>query len=137
MAGSLRCTMAFAPWLVLGLSPGTELQQTNKFGTPQAKSTGTRKLKRAVIPLQSDIKRAHESNNEFRLLVFTQGVECSHCVEQLRGLLRAARGKADAEILAVSSRPVADGNKALQILGMAASDRFHLLVWANLRFVCI
>ncbi len=64
------------------------------------------------------------------VLVFFQGVQCSHCASQLRDLVRDARGKIgpDAEIVAVSGRPIADTALALKVLGVTASDRFHLLV---------
>jgi FtsP/CotA-like multicopper oxidase with cupredoxin domain/peroxiredoxin len=64
------------------------------------------------------------------VLVFFQGAECGHCAAQLRDLVREAREKigADAEIVAVSSRRVADPARSLSALGVTASDRFLLLV---------
>jgi FtsP/CotA-like multicopper oxidase with cupredoxin domain/peroxiredoxin len=63
-------------------------------------------------------------------LVFFQGAECAHCAEKLRDLVRDARGSTGpaAEIVAVSSRRVADAGRTLKALGVSASDRFHLLV---------
>jgi len=64
------------------------------------------------------------------VLVFFRGVECSHCADQLRDLVREARGKLgpDAEVVAVSSRRIADTARALNALGITEADRFHLLV---------
>jgi FtsP/CotA-like multicopper oxidase with cupredoxin domain/peroxiredoxin len=64
------------------------------------------------------------------VLVFFRGVECSHCAEELRDLVREARGKLgrDAEVVAVSSRRIADTARALTALGITEADRFHLLV---------
>jgi peroxiredoxin len=64
------------------------------------------------------------------ILVFFRGVQCYHCGEQLRALLQQARRAqdADAEIVAVSSRRVADLARALRLLGVESGDRFHLLV---------
>jgi len=63
-------------------------------------------------------------------LVFFQGAECAHCAEKLRDLVRDARGSTDpdTEIVAVSSRRVADTGRTLRALGVLPSDRFHLLV---------
>ena len=63
-------------------------------------------------------------------LVFFQGAECAHCVQQLRALVRDIRGSIghDAEIVAVSSRKLADPARAMKALGVTDSDRFHLLV---------
>jgi peroxiredoxin len=64
------------------------------------------------------------------ILVFFQGADCSHCAQQLHDLVREARqaGRPETEIVAVSSREVADPDRALRILGVTGSDRFHLLV---------
>jgi FtsP/CotA-like multicopper oxidase with cupredoxin domain/peroxiredoxin len=64
------------------------------------------------------------------VLVFFQGAECSHCVEDLQNLVLAARASfgADTELVAVSSREVGDSDKALKVLGVVSSDRFRLLV---------
>lgn len=65
-------------------------------------------------------------------LVFFLGAECSHCTEKLRDLVRDARSVlgADTRIVAVSSRRIADADRALARLGVSASDadRFLLLV---------
>jgi FtsP/CotA-like multicopper oxidase with cupredoxin domain/peroxiredoxin len=62
-------------------------------------------------------------------LVFFQG-DCFHCAEQLRDLVGTARGAlgGDAEIVAVSSQPIADAADALRALGVTQADKFHLLV---------
>jgi L-ascorbate oxidase len=71
---------------------------------------------------------------EFRgrnvVLVFFQGADCIHCVEELRELVREARGQisSDPEIVAISSRKIDDQSRAFKVLGVAPSDRFHLLV---------
>jgi peroxiredoxin len=69
------------------------------------------------------------------VLVFFQGVECPHCVGQLRDLVREARGApgAGATVLAVSGRPVDDRAHALATLGVGEADRFRLLVDADHR----
>jgi peroxiredoxin len=63
-------------------------------------------------------------------LVFFQGAECAHCASQLRALVRELRGSIglDAEVVAVSSRKLADPARAMKTLGVVDSDRFHLLV---------
>jgi FtsP/CotA-like multicopper oxidase with cupredoxin domain/peroxiredoxin len=77
---------------------------------------------------------ASHSLREFRrravVLVFFQGVECRHCAEKLRDLVRDARGPGGpgAAIVAVSGRRVADPARALAALGVSASDKFQLLV---------
>jgi peroxiredoxin len=63
-------------------------------------------------------------------LVFLRGIQCFHCAEQLRDLVREARDNLgpEAEIVAISSNGIKDPANALSILGVNASDRFHLLV---------
>jgi peroxiredoxin len=63
------------------------------------------------------------------LLIFFQGMECGHCTDQLARFLRAARTKLGptTEIVAVSSRRVADPGKAAATLGAQTADRFTLL----------
>jgi len=74
---------------------------------------------------------------EFRpcnvVLVFFLGAECSHCTQKLRELVRDARNKLGpgTEIVAVSSRKIEDPVAALEMLGVNATDRFHLLVDEN------
>jgi peroxiredoxin len=105
---------------------------------PGGKSAADARLKPASDPapalkLPEPGGASHELA-EFRrrnvVLVFFQGVECTHCAGQLRDLVRAGReaGDADAEIVAVSSRRIADPARAFQTLGVSASDRFTLLV---------
>jgi peroxiredoxin len=71
---------------------------------------------------------------EFRshnvLLVFFQGMECSHCAEQLANLVRVigARSDPDTEVVAVSSRRITNAGRAAKILGDGIPGRFHLLV---------
>jgi peroxiredoxin len=69
------------------------------------------------------------------VLVFFQGVDCTHCVGQLRNFVREARGAlgAGATVLAVSGRPVDDRAHALRALGVGEADRFRLLVDADHR----
>jgi FtsP/CotA-like multicopper oxidase with cupredoxin domain/peroxiredoxin len=63
------------------------------------------------------------------VLVFFKGVDCFHCATQLRDLVRSAR-RADLEfeIMAVSSRPIANPTESLEALGVSQADRFHLFV---------
>jgi peroxiredoxin len=63
-------------------------------------------------------------------LVFFQGAECSHCAAALADLLRQIRETVglNVEIVAVSSRRVADQARTLKSLGALASDKFHLFV---------
>jgi FtsP/CotA-like multicopper oxidase with cupredoxin domain/peroxiredoxin len=69
------------------------------------------------------------------ILVFFQGVDCPHCVGQLRNLVREARGApgAGVTVMAVSGRPVADRARALATLGVREADRFGLFVDADHR----
>jgi peroxiredoxin len=64
------------------------------------------------------------------VLVFFKGIKCFHCVEQLRELVRQARGPLGpyAEIAAVSSVTVPDVSAAMKALEVSEGDRFHLLV---------
>jgi peroxiredoxin len=64
------------------------------------------------------------------VLVFFKGVRCAFCVKDLRATLREARARVGqaVEIVAVSSQKVDDVAKALAILGVNETDRFHLLV---------
>jgi peroxiredoxin len=64
------------------------------------------------------------------VLVFFQGVRCAYCVADLRAMVREARARVGqaVEIVAVSPRKVDDPAKALAILGVNETDRFHLLV---------
>jgi FtsP/CotA-like multicopper oxidase with cupredoxin domain/peroxiredoxin len=71
---------------------------------------------------------------EFRprnvLLVFFQGMECRPCTEQLARLVGEARARihSDTEIVAISSRRIADLGRAVKALGVHSGDRFTLLV---------
>jgi FtsP/CotA-like multicopper oxidase with cupredoxin domain/peroxiredoxin len=67
------------------------------------------------------------------VLVFFKGVRCAFCVADLRAMLREARTRVgqDVEIVAVSARKVDDLPKALAVLGVTETDRFHLLVDEN------
>jgi FtsP/CotA-like multicopper oxidase with cupredoxin domain/peroxiredoxin len=80
---------------------------------------------------------AHGRNHELAefagrnvVLVFFRGVQCFHCSEQLQDLVREARGNLgdDVEIVAVSSRKIAEPAVALKALGVGVADRFQLLV---------
>ncbi len=64
------------------------------------------------------------------VLVFFRGMDCPHCTKQLRELVARAPQFRDrnAEIVAVSSEAIANGNEALRTLGVSPADRFHLLV---------
>ncbi|HLW67237.1 MAG TPA: redoxin domain-containing protein [Gemmataceae bacterium] len=64
------------------------------------------------------------------VLVFFLGAECSHCTQRLRELLKATRevGNGKIEILAISSWRVPNPSAVMEMLGVAKSDRFHLLV---------
>jgi FtsP/CotA-like multicopper oxidase with cupredoxin domain/peroxiredoxin len=64
------------------------------------------------------------------VLVFFRGLECSHCAGQLARLVSTARLRigAHAEIVAVSSEPIPDAQRAATMLGSTAADRIHLLV---------
>jgi peroxiredoxin len=64
------------------------------------------------------------------LLIFFQGMECGHCTDQLARFIQAARTKLgpDTEIVAVSSRPIADPGRAVQALGAQSAKRFALRV---------
>lgn len=69
------------------------------------------------------------------VLVFFQGMGCSHCTESLRELLQAAGALADTgtALVAVSSAPIADPAQALAALPAPAGLRFDLLVDASHR----
>ena len=106
---------------------------------PGAPKKAESKLKESSVPASvlklPDAGGGTRDLGEFRgrdvLLVFFQGAECSHCVEQLRGLLREARATnaPDSEIIAVSSRQIVNLPKALEVVGASPVDkRFHLLV---------
>ena len=64
------------------------------------------------------------------VLVFIQGIGCSHCVLQLRDLIREVRESigTDVKIVAISGQPVADRNRALATLEVKPGDPFHLFV---------
>jgi peroxiredoxin len=64
------------------------------------------------------------------VLVFFRGAQCFHCGEQLQDLVREARGKLgnDVEIMAISSRKIAEPALALKALGVGGADTFQLLV---------
>jgi FtsP/CotA-like multicopper oxidase with cupredoxin domain/peroxiredoxin len=66
-------------------------------------------------------------------LVFFQGVRCAYCVKDLRSMVSEARARVGqaVEIIAVSARKVDDLSRALAVLGVTATDRFHLLVDEN------
>jgi FtsP/CotA-like multicopper oxidase with cupredoxin domain/peroxiredoxin len=105
---------------------------------PAAKSAAGGNLKPASLPAPAlklpEPGGALRELTEFRrrnvVLVFFQGLECVHCAGQLRDLVRATRAasETDAEIVAVSSRRIADSARVFQALGVSDSDRFHLLV---------
>jgi FtsP/CotA-like multicopper oxidase with cupredoxin domain/peroxiredoxin len=82
----------------------------------------------------SDVHGTRVDLKEFRgrsvALVFFKGVRCAYCVADLRAMVREARARVGqaVEIVAVSSRKVDDLAKALAILGVKDTDRFHLLV---------
>lgn len=64
------------------------------------------------------------------ILVFFRGMRCGHCVKELRELLQEARSLAGTDVLAVavSSDPIADSAKALNLLRVPTDVEFHLLV---------
>lgn len=64
------------------------------------------------------------------VLVFFRGMGCIHCTRQLRNLLGAAGDLADTDtaIVAVSSEPIADPEKARQWLKVPPGLEFRLLV---------
>ena len=82
----------------------------------------------------SDVHGTRVDLKEFQgrsvVLVFFKGVRCAYCVADLRAMVREARARIGqaVEIVAVSSRKVDDLAKALAILGVNETDRFHLLV---------
>lgn len=63
------------------------------------------------------------------VLVFLRGMECTHCTQQLRNLLREVRGLADTgtTMVAVSSEPITDTGAALRFLDVPPRLPFHLL----------
>jgi FtsP/CotA-like multicopper oxidase with cupredoxin domain/peroxiredoxin len=67
------------------------------------------------------------------VLIFFQGAECNHCTAALRDLVREVRGPlgVDAEVVAVSSRPIPDAAATAKTLGVTAADNFILLVDAE------
>ena len=67
------------------------------------------------------------------VLVFFKGVRCGYCVADLRALVREALARTGdrVEIVAVSDRKVDDLPKALTLLGVTGTDKFHLLVDEN------
>jgi FtsP/CotA-like multicopper oxidase with cupredoxin domain/peroxiredoxin len=81
-----------------------------------------------------DLTGLEHSLDEFQgcptILVFFQGIECRHCAETLRELLSAVRNAAGVQInvVAVSSRTIADLSRATEMLGLLSTDRFHLLI---------
>jgi FtsP/CotA-like multicopper oxidase with cupredoxin domain/peroxiredoxin len=81
-----------------------------------------------------DVRGAQVDLKQFQgrsvVLVFFKGVRCAYCVADLRATVREARARIGqtVEIVAVSSRKVDDLAKALAILGVKETDRFHLLV---------
>jgi FtsP/CotA-like multicopper oxidase with cupredoxin domain/peroxiredoxin len=109
---------------------------------PGAEKKAEAKLKKSSAPASAlkllDARGGMRDLADLRgrevLLVFFQGAECSHCVEQIRGLLRDARAAnaPGAEIMAVSSRQIGSLPKALEVLGASPLDKkFHLVVDQN------
>jgi FtsP/CotA-like multicopper oxidase with cupredoxin domain/peroxiredoxin len=84
-----------------------------------------------VLP---DVHGTRVDLREFRgrnvALVFFQGVRCAFCIKDLRSMVREARARVGqaVEIVAVSARKVDDLPRALALLGVTETDRFHLLV---------
>jgi FtsP/CotA-like multicopper oxidase with cupredoxin domain/peroxiredoxin len=100
-------------------------------GTPKTlKSTSARSPNLRLSDVTGVTRDLSEFRRKLVVLVFFKGVKCFHCAEQLRDLVRQARGSLgpDAEIVAVSSMPVADASAALKTLNVSDGDRFHLLV---------
>ncbi len=64
------------------------------------------------------------------ILVFFQGMSCPHCTQELRNLLREARDLAGTgtTVVAVSSVPIAQPDKAVESLGVPGGLGFKLLV---------
>jgi FtsP/CotA-like multicopper oxidase with cupredoxin domain/peroxiredoxin len=64
------------------------------------------------------------------ILVFFRGIGCGHCVTELRRLLQEARDLAGSgvSLVAVSSAPIADLDRAMKLLRVPAGLEFHLLV---------
>ncbi|MDB5391004.1 MAG: hypothetical protein JWM11_6650 [Planctomycetaceae bacterium] len=109
------------------------------YQTPKpADTTNTAGLKPTSIPAPpmklADPNGTWHELAQFRprntVLVFFQGMECSHCSQQLGKLVRDAESKigSETEIIAVSSRRIADLDRAVTTLGAKAKTRFHLLV---------
>jgi len=105
----------------------------------RAKAASSAKLKRqlstpAPAVKLGDTNGARRDLAEFRrrnvVLVFFRGIDCPHCTDQLRNLLRQTREAKgfDAEIVAVSSELILDAKRAFEILQVSAADRFHLFV---------
>jgi FtsP/CotA-like multicopper oxidase with cupredoxin domain/peroxiredoxin len=63
------------------------------------------------------------------VLVFFRGMGCAHCTQQLRNLFRASRDLVDTKtaIVAVSSEPIADLDRASRSLEVPSGLEFHLL----------
>jgi peroxiredoxin len=82
----------------------------------------------------SDVHGTRVDLKEFQgrsvVLVFFKGVRCMSCVTDLRAMVREARARIGqaVEIVAVSAKKVDDLAKALAILGVNETDRFHLLI---------
>jgi FtsP/CotA-like multicopper oxidase with cupredoxin domain/peroxiredoxin len=105
----------------------------------QTKAAPSAKLKRQFSTPVPAVKLRDTSGSlrdlaEFRrrnvVLVFFRGMHCPHCTDQLRDLVRQSRDAQgfDAEIVAVSSEPIADAKRAFESLQVTASDRFYLFV---------
>ena len=101
----------------------------------EAKPVDLKRVAMASPPLKlpdatGRVRELDEFKGRNIVLVFFRGVQCLHCGEQLRDLVREARRSrgADVEIVAVSSRRIADPARALQLLGVEPADKFHLLV---------
>ena len=64
------------------------------------------------------------------VLVFIQGIGCSHCVLQLRDLIRESRESLgnEVKIVAISGQPVANRDRALEALEVKPGDPFDLFV---------
>jgi FtsP/CotA-like multicopper oxidase with cupredoxin domain/peroxiredoxin len=74
--------------------------------------------------------RLAESRGQKVVLVFFKGIQCAHCSDDLKTILKDARAQAGAEaqIIAVSARKIPDPAAASRMLGVVAGDKFRLLV---------
>jgi FtsP/CotA-like multicopper oxidase with cupredoxin domain/peroxiredoxin len=105
---------------------------------PDAGSEDTTKLTDCRIPAPAlTLPTAEKSSWELSalrqqtvVLVFFRGTGCLHCMRRLRGLLQEARDLpgTDSAIVAVSSEPIADLDKAIRSLNVPPGLAFSLLV---------